>query len=809
MGQMMTKTIEAVSTEAKKNSQCSHKTAPPSAIKHSHNGCCSSDHSETHVHEHKHVDEHATTEKAGCCSGHETSSSEEDSADDEESDSSHNNQRLSWFISGMDCPSCAKKIETAVQSVNADINCRVAFATEKLLVDIDKVNHVAEEIRNAVEAAVAKAGFTLQATNAVPVAVQDDSLLEQVCQHWHALILISSIVIAAVIGQFDIGSTILAPLNISTSQALFTFASIFGVIPVALRAMKLARSGTPFAIETLMSVATIGALILGETAESAMVLVLFMVGEKLESFAAGKARKGVKSLMSLVPTETTKVVDGEKVIVAVSELQPGDMIIIKPGDRLPADATLLDAGISFDESAITGESVPIEHNQDDLVLAGSLVVNRLAKLKVVSESGNNAIDRILHLIEEAEDNKAPIERFLDRFSRWYTPAMMVLAALVIILPPLLFAGDWNEWIYKGLALLLIACPCALVISTPAAVTSALSAASRQGVLIKGGAALEQLGNIQQIAFDKTGTLTQGLPEVTSVVAFERSEKDVLQLAASIEQTSNHPLAKAILAAAQTQSIDLLVVENDKTLAGLGVQGQLDIAGESQLVKLLAPHHMQELLANLPAIKATIAELENQGNTTILVTLGEQIVGLVALADSVREDARQAITALTALSVDTVMLTGDNQRTASVIAARLGMQHRAELLPEDKSRIVVELNQDKETAMVGDGINDAPAMKSAQIGIAMGGGTDVALEVADVALMHNRLMALPGMIGLGKATLANIKQNIMLAVGLKGLFLVTTLLGITGLWVAILADTGATALVTANALRLLRFNNDKI
>lgn len=774
---------------------CKGSTATATAVK-SNQGCCGNDHTKTHVHEHQHTDEHHVSSNSSsdsCCS---SSASDTIITDDEEPESSSLTTRLSWLVTGMDCPSCARKVEKAVQALPQVKECRVAFATEKLLVDIEKDNNIdaVESIKQEVTNAVVKAGFKLQQIGKKTADTEDDASFSQsLREHWHAITLVSSIIIAAVLTQF----------NSDASQWLFTFASVFGVIPVINRSIKLARSGTPFAIETLMSVATVGALILGETAESAMVLVLFMIGEKLESFAAGKARKGVKSLMSLVPEEATKVVGDKRVQVAASELQPGDIIEIKPGDRLPADGALLVSGISFDESALTGESVPVEHQAEDIVMAGSLAVNRSAQLRVVSESGNNAIDRILHLIEEAEENKAPIERFLDRFSRWYTPAMMLLALVVVVVPPLLFGGDWTEWVYKGLTLLLIACPCALVISTPAAVTSALSAASRRGVLVKGGAALEQIGRIQQIAFDKTGTLTQGVPEVTSVVSFIDDEDKVLQLAATIEQTSNHPLATAILAHAERKSVALLAVTNDQTLAGLGVQGEVQVGESTQLIKLLAPHHMTDKLAELAHVKTAIEALENSGNTTVVVLQDEQVIGLVALADSIREDARQAVEQLQQLGINTVMLTGDNRRTAKVIADSLGMEYRAELLPEDKSRIVGELSQAKDTAMVGDGINDAPAMKSAKLGIAMGGGTDVALEAADVALMHNRLVELPQMVNLGQATLANIKQNITLAVGLKAVFLVTTLLGATGLWVAILADSGATALVTANALRLLR------
>lgn len=771
---------------------CKGSTAAPKL----NQGCCANDHSKTHVHEHQHIDEHHSTSvssRDACCAHTE---SNEVAPDDEEPESSRLTTRLSWLVTGMDCPSCASKVEKAVQALPQVTYCRVAFATEKLLVDIEQDSNTSttESIKQQINDAVVNVGFKLQQVGKKPADSEESmSLAQSLGEHWHAVTLVSTIVIAAILTQF----------NSDASQWLFTFASVFGVIPVINRAIKLARSGTPFAIETLMSVATIGALILGETAEAAMVLVLFMIGEKLESYAAGKARKGVKSLMSLVPEEATKIVGDKRIVVAASELQPGDIIEIKPGDRLSADGALLASGISFDESALTGESIPVEHQRDDIVMAGSLAVNRVAQLRVVSEPGNNAIDRILHLIEEAEENKAPIERFIDRFSRWYTPAMMLLALVVVIVPPLLFGGDWTEWVYKGLTLLLIACPCALVISTPAAVTSALSAASKRGVLVKGGAALEQIGRIQQIAFDKTGTLTQGVPAVTSVVSFIDDEEKVLQLAASIEQTSNHPLAKAILTHAALKAVSLLTVTNDQTLAGLGVQGEVQEGDSTLLIKLLAPHHMTTQLAQLPAVRVAIENLEDGGNTTVVVLQDDKVIGLVALADSIRADARQAVQQLQQLGINTVMLTGDNRRTAKVIADSLGMEYRAELLPEDKSRIVGELNQGKDTAMVGDGINDAPAMKRAKLGIAMGGGTDVALEAADIALMHNRLVELPKMVELGQDTLANIKQNITLAVGLKAVFLVTTLLGFTGLWVAILADSGATALVTANALRLLR------
>ncbi|PTT58077.1 heavy metal translocating P-type ATPase, partial [Aeromonas sp. HMWF015] len=456
---------------------------------------------------------------------------------------------------------------------------------------------------------------------------------------------------------------------------------------------------------------------------------------------------------------------------------------------------------AFDESALTGESIPVERRQGDKVPAGSLAADRVLRLEVVSEPGNNAIDRILHLIEEAESQRAPIERFIDRFSRWYTPAMMLIALLVVIVPPLAFGQSWDEWIYRGLALLLIGCPCALVISTPAAVTSALAAATRQGALIKGGAALERLAHIDTVAFDKTGTLTLGKPQLTELVSLNsQPETELLALAAAIEQGSHHPLARAVVSNATEQGLTLAEARDLRALPGMGVEGRIN----GELWQLLAPSRVATLNTEQ---QTRIASLEQQGKTVVVLcqSSGDQAlpVALLALRDQIRPEAAAALQELNRLGLNSIMLTGDNPRAAEAIATELGMGWRAGLLPENKVEEIAKLASTRKVAMIGDGINDAPAMKRASIGIAMGGGTDVALETADAALTHNQLGGIAAMIRLSRAALANIHQNIALALGLKAIFLVTSLLGITGLWIAVLADTGATALVTANALRLLR------
>lgn len=504
--------------------------------------------------------------------------------------------------------------------------------------------------------------------------------------------------------------------------------------------------------------------------------------------------------MALVPENSIKIVDGQRVEVAASELMPGDVVEIAPGSRLPADGLLLTLTASFDESALTGESVPAEHTSGAKLMAGVVAVDKVVRIEVTSKQGENSIDRILHLIEEAESRKAPLERFLDKFSRWYTPLMMLVSLAVIVVPPMFFAQPWETWVYRGLALLLIACPCALVISTPAAITSGLAAAAKRGALIKGGAALEQLGKVEAVAFDKTGTLTQGKPQVTDVVSFLYDDETLLSLSAAVEVGSSHPLAVALVN--HTESLGYAIAEATDKMAqvGAGVSGFVD--GKS--VELVAPSRAQFPLSL--QLEREIVHLEGQGKTVVIVRHDSEAIGLIAWQDTLRKDAAQAVVALGKLGVSAVMLTGDNPRSAQAIAQQIGIDYQASLLPADKVHYVEQFAASKTVAMVGDGINDAPAMKAASIGIAMGGGTDVALETADAALTHNRLVELPSMIELSRATMSIIRQNVALSLGLKGVFLVTSLLGITGLWVAVLADSGATALVTLNALRLLRFRS---
>lgn len=679
-----------------------------------------------------------------------------------------------WTINGMDCPSCARKVEKAVSTLAGIRNVQVSFATQTLLINAER------NIKAEVEQAVKQAGFHLQDTT---------TRVKKSAGVWQENRLI------CVLGLLMLVSWLLHFIAPTVGQTAFIVTTLTGLWPIGRKAWRLARSGSPFAIETLMTVAAVGALFIGAGAEAAMVLLLFLLGERLEGIAANRARRGVTALMALKPDKAVRVRNEQREAIPASLLRPGDIIEVAAGERLPADARLISPFASFDESALTGESMPAEHQQTALIAAGCISIDRQVRLEVVSKPGESAIDRILQLIEQAEAHRAPLERFLDRFSRIYTPLVMLLALLVALLPPLLWAVDWQTWMYKGLTLLLIGCPCALVISTPAAITSGLAAAARRGALIKGGAALEKLGAIQLLAFDKTGTLTIGKPELTDIIPLTDIDKAQLLLyAAAVEQGATHPLALAIVAQARQLNQPLPLAQDQRVLPGRGIEAQIN----GQRWRLSAP-----LTDQTKALTAQIDELESAGKTVVIVYQEQQPQGLLALRDTLRDDVRPALAELQQLGIKAVMLTGDNPRAAAAIATEIGLDYRAGLLPVDKVAAIRQLSEMQPVAMVGDGINDAPAMKAATLGIAMGSGSDVALETADAALTHNRLSGLAAMIRLSRATQANIRQNIAIALGLKALLLVTTLLGLTGLWLAVLADSGATALVTANALRLLR------
>lgn len=582
----------------------------------------------------------------------------------------------------------------------------------------------------------------------------------------------------------------------------FVIATIIALYPVAKRAISAARAGSVFTIEMLMSIAAIGALTINAAEEAAVVVLLFAIGEVLEGVAENRARKSISALGELTPKIATMIEGERKTEVAVEDLTPGQMVLVRPGDRIPCDGEIRDGRSDIDEAPVTGESTPIAKAVGDKVFAGTINIASVLIVEVTRAAKDNTIARIIRLVDEAQSAKAPVQRFIDKFARIYMPVIVGVALLVAIVPPVFFDGDWNTWTYRALALLLIACPCALVISTPAAIAAGMSAGARRGLLIKGGVVLELLGGLKTVCFDKTGTLTEGKPKVTDMKGFAASDEEVLRLIAALENGSNHPIAKAVLTYAASKNITPPTAQDVKVIPGKGLSGNF----EGRTLLLLSPRAATDEDELPEDARNLIDTVETEGKTAAILMENGTALGLFAVRDEPRDDAREGLRELSRLGIKSIMLTGDNRRTGSAVAASLGIEARAELLPEDKAEIVKQLENSGQgpVGKVGDGINDAPALAAASVGIAMGGGTDIALETADAALLMNSVMGVADLVKLSRATLTNIRMNIILALGSKAIFLVTTILGFTGMWIAVMADTGATVLVTLNALRLLRF-----
>ena len=713
---------------------------------------------------------------------------------------------MRFAVSGMDCASCAAKVTNAVRRVRGvcDVTVSVAAGSMSVVHDGADVGRIVEEVAALGYHADPNPGRRGTGPDAgVAQAHDHDSSHDHSHNHsttdgpWYrsagARITIAcglALAVAYVVGRaFP-----------SADRWAFLAAMAVGLIPVAGRAYAAAVRGTPFSIESLMVVAAFGAVLIGAVEEAAAVVFLFLVGELLEGVAAGRARASIRSLIDLVPDKARVERDGAVVEVAASDLRVGEVVTIRPGDRVPADGTVVSGESAVDEAPVTGESVPKRKGVGDAVFAGTVNGNGLIAVSVTATAADNTIARVVRLVEEAQESKAPTERFIDRFARYYTPGVMVVAALVAVVPPLAFGGAWGEWIYKGLAILLIGCPCALVISTPAAVAAGLSAGARRGLLLKGGAVLEQVGRIDMVAFDKTGTLTAGKPTVTDIVAWRGEQGEVLRLAASLEAGSSHPLARAVMEAATESGGSVPSAMATRAVGGKGVAGQIDGAR----VFLGSVSAASERAVLTAAQLSHVDALRDEGKTVSVLLSDATAIGLIAMRDEPREDAVQGLAALRRLGIGALMVTGDNRRTATAIATRLGIEVRADLLPHDKLTAVEALRAaGRRVAKVGDGINDAPALAAADVGIAMGGGADVALETADAAILHGRVADVARMVELSRRTMSNIRVNVGIALGLKAVFLATTVAGVTGLWPAILADTGATVLVTANALRLLR------
>lgn len=699
-------------------------------------------------------------------------------------------QRGVWSIPDMECADCAAKVERAVRGVTGIFDVTASVMSQRLTVRYDP----AETSRDSIASAIREAGYTPDDS---PEDKGDRSFWRD---REKVLTAVSgALFFLGLAGRVFWPEVSHGPLwqgHLGLSDALFLMASLLGgfnFFPSGIRALR----SLSLDMEFLMTAAIFGAVVIGEYLEAGAIAFLFSTAELLEDYAIDRARDSLRTLMELAPDTATVRRDGREIVVEVGEVRIEERVIVRPGEKIPVDGEVAEGVSAVDQSPITGESMPVTKEVGDGVFAGS--INREGYLEVLATrlASESTLGRIIQMVEEAEEHRSPSEQFVRKFARYYTPAVTILAVGVILAPPLILGEAFGDWFVRGLTLLVIACPCALVISTPVAVVSGITSAARNGVLIKGGNYLEALGKVSVVAFDKTGTLTRGQPEVTDVISLNgQLEHEVVRIAAALEQRSQHPIAQAIVKRAE--GLDLPNVTDFESITGKGVRAR--IGDTTYLVgkPVLFPGGHSE----------HVNQLRQQGKTAVLVGSTTEVIGAIAVADTVRKDAKGAIQALHRLGIQrVVMLTGDNEVTARAIAEELGVDEwRAELLPEQKVEAVEELaGRYGEVAMVGDGVNDAPALASASVGIAMGAaGTDTALETADVALMADDLSKLPYLFQLSRTSLNVVRQNIWASILVKFVLAVGVIPGVVSLVVAVLVgDMGAALGVTGNAMRLAR------
>jgi Cd2+/Zn2+-exporting ATPase len=682
-------------------------------------------------------------------------------------------------VEGMDCASCAATVEKRVSQLPGVRRAVVNFAAGRLDAEHD-LGLAQEEIAKAVR----DAGYGVSKTEEA-----------QKTPFWRTRRALSVFASALL---FALGLALgLAGAPEVARVGAYLAAIVVGGLPIFRAALAGVRA-RHLDMNVLMSAATIGGAAIGEWAEAASVVVLFAAGNALQVYAIDRTRGAVRALAGLAPGEVLVQRDGAERLVGADEVAVGETLVVRPGERLAVDGEVIEGRTTVDESPVTGESTPVEKGPGDAVYSGSLNGGGGLLVRALREASDSTLQRIARLVEEAQATKAPAEQFVDRFSRVYTPVVVAVAVVLAVVPPLLGAS-FGEWFYRALALLIIACPCALVISTPVTVVSGIGAASCRGILVKGGAALEAAGRLKALAFDKTGTLTEGRPVLRRAVALDGcGEEEALGLAAALERRSEHPLAYAILAAADGRNLPR--VENFRTIAGRGAEGE--VGGQRYLVG--SPRLFDERGISLDPARETLAEVEREGETPVI--LGDEAgpLAVFGLADSPRPDARVTLEALRAAGVEElVMLTGDAEAPARRIAEELGVGYRARLLPEQKVEVVRGLvSKHGDVGMVGDGVNDAPALAASSVGFAMGAaGTDVALETADVALMQDDLPKLAEAVRLSRAAEGIIKQNVFVSILIKGLFVLMAPFGLVTLWMAVLADMGTSIAVTLNGLRL--------
>jgi Cd2+/Zn2+-exporting ATPase len=690
-------------------------------------------------------------------------------------------------VEGMDCASCAATVEKRVAALPGMRRAVVNFAAGRLDAEHDPGLSLEK-----IEAAVRGAGYRVVRAEEV-----------ERTPFWRTP-RASSVFASALLFALGLALGFLGAPDAARVGAYGT-AIVIGGLPIFRAALAGLRT-KHLDMNVLMSAATVGAVGIGEWAEAASVVVLFAAGNALQVYAIDRTRGAVRALVRLAPDEVLVRRGNADVVVPADEVGVGETVIVKPGERLSVDGEVVEGASAVDEAPVTGESVPVEKSPGDAVYSGTLNGSGGLLVRATKRAGDSTLQRIVRLVEEAQAKKAPAEQFVDRFSRIYTPLVVAVAVALAVVPPLLGAS-FGEWFYRALALLIIACPCALVISTPVTVVSGIGAASRRGILVKGGAALEAAGRLKALAFDKTGTLTEGRPVLSRVAPLDgRDETEVLALAAALERRSEHPLAHAILAAGTERAAHrdnlLPSVTDFRSVAGRGAEGR--VGGKHYLIG--SPRLFAERGIPLGGTEEALGVVEREGETPVVLGDEGGPLAVFGLADSLRPDAKATVAALREAGVaELVMLTGDAEGPAWRVAEELGVRYRARLLPEQKIEAVRDLVEKSGSAgMVGDGVNDAPALAASSVGFAMGAaGTDVALETADVALMQDDLPKLAEAVKLSRSAERIIKQNVLVSLLIKGLFVLLAPFGLVALWFAVLADMGTSIAVTLNGLRLFR------
>jgi Cd2+/Zn2+-exporting ATPase len=715
-------------------------------------------------------------------------------------------QEWTFDLAGLDCADCAAKVEQAVAALPGVLEAQVVFATAQLRVRGLADKALAESIRQR----VAELGYRAQ-QQTTPAAATTDSgqnlwtRLQQNPRRWLTVASGALLGLASLLRLFGRSGPAVV--------AAYALAILCGGYYVARSGWAAWRTTRTLDMNALMTIAAIGAVAIGEWAEGATAMFLFSLGNTLEAMSMDRARQAIRTLLDLSPKQATRLHGDHADVVPIEQLQIGDLIVVKPGEKLPMDGVVDEGQSALNQAPITGESTPVDVSSGSSVYAGSINGQGALYVRVTRLAEDNTLARIVKMVQKAQASQAPAQRFVDTFARYYTPAVIALATAVAVVPPLVWGAPFSLWFYRALVLLVISCPCALVISTPVAIVSAISSAARRGVLIKGGRHLEAIAGIRAVAFDKTGTLTQGVPAVTDVELLnsqppppefaELTPEGLLSMAASVEAHSRHPLAQAIAEEAHRRGLRAPLASGFEELTGRGARarwnGTTIYVGSHTLFTEAVPHP--------EVICRRVAELEAQGKTALLVGTPEHVLGIIALADPVREDAPQTVRALSDVGLGRIsLLSGDNEPAAQAIAEQVGIADvHANLLPQDKVGAVDQLlAENGSVAMIGDGVNDAPALARATVGVAMGAaGSDVALETADIVLMSDDLTRIPYVMRLGRRTLHTIKANIALSLAIKGLFLLLAIAGAATLWMAVFADMGTSLIVTLNGLRLLR------